>query len=110
MRAGAGSDAYRDDDIVHDTSVACDSGECWCRGRRGCRVLVRPCHVSTACLACFAVAQEGRAAAQEDDAETDEDRGVAKQQQQQQAVFTRENRGRSAQHATLATPTQATVR
>ena len=36
MRAGAGSNAYGDDDTVHDTSVACDSGESWCRGKRGC--------------------------------------------------------------------------
>ena len=40
MRAGASSNAFGDDDAVHDTCVACDSGESWRRGRRGCRLLV----------------------------------------------------------------------
>jgi len=88
----ASSNTYCHDDTVHDTCAACDPGESWRRGRRGCRLLACPCHLSTACRACFAVAQEGRAVAEEEEEEVVE------------VVFTRENRGGSAQHATRATP------
>ena len=49
--------------------------------RRGCRLLVCRCHLSSTCRAYFAVAQQGRAAAEEDDAEEDEETGVAKEEE-----------------------------
>ena len=51
--------------------------------RRGCRLIAGPCHchLSTACRACFAVAQDGRAAAEDEDAEDDEERGLAKEEE-----------------------------
>ena len=71
----ASSNTYCHDDTVHDTCAACDPGESWRRGRRGCRLLACPCHLSTACRACFAVAQKGHASAEE------EERGVAKEEE-----------------------------
>jgi hypothetical protein len=80
MSAGAGSNVYGDDDAVHDTCVACDSGENLCRGSRDGRLLACPGHLSTACRACFAVAKGGNAAAEEDD-DDDEQRGMAKKEE-----------------------------
>ena len=47
---------------------------------RGFRLLVGRCHLSSTYRACFAVVQEGRAAAEDDDAEGDDETGVAKEE------------------------------
>ena len=77
MRAGAGSNAYGDDDTAHDASAESTqarAGVVAISGRRGCRLLVCPCHLSTTCRAYVVVAQGGCTAAAE------EERGVAKEE------------------------------
>ena len=78
MRAGAGSNAYGDDDTAHDASAESTqarAGVVAISGRRGCRLLVCPCHLSTTCRAYVVVAQGGCTAAAE------EERGVAKEEE-----------------------------
>ena len=78
MRACAGSNAYGDDDTAHDASVESTqarAGVVAISGRRGCRLLVCPCHLSTTCRAYVVVAQGGCTAAAE------EERGVAKEEE-----------------------------
>ena len=78
MRAGAGSNAYGDDDTAHDASAESTqarAGVVAISGRRGCRLLVCPCHLSTTCRAYVVVAQSGCTAAAE------EERGVAKEEE-----------------------------
>ena len=77
MRAGAGSNAYGDDYTAHDASAESTqarAGVVAISGRRGCRLLVCPCHLSTTCRAYVVVAQGGCTAAAE------EERGVAKEE------------------------------
>ena len=78
MRAGAGSNTYGDDDTAHDASAESTqarAGVVAISGRRGCRLLVCPCHLSTTCRAYVVVAQGGCTAAAE------EERGVAKEEE-----------------------------
>ena len=78
MRAGAGSNAYGDDDTAHDASAESTqarAGVVAISGRRGCHLLVCPCHLSTTCRAYVVVAQGGCTAAAE------EERGVAKEEE-----------------------------
>ena len=78
MRAGAGSNAYGDDDTAHDASAESTqarAGVVAISGRRGCRLLACPCHLSTTCRAYVVVAQGGCTAAAE------EERGVAKEEE-----------------------------
>ena len=78
MRAGAGSNAYGDDDTAHDASAESTqarAGVVAISGRRACRLLACPCHLSTTCRAYVVVAQGGCTAAAE------EERGVAKEEE-----------------------------
>ena len=72
MRAGAGSNAYGDDDTAHDASAESTqarAGVVAISGRRGCRLLVCPCHLSTTCRAYVVVAKGGCTAAAEEEEE-----------------------------------------